>query len=58
MAPVLRDEKTFLDLVLRPVELLVYGLSGVDPEFEVEWAQYAWHSSFSVGSERSYSALF
>jgi potassium-transporting ATPase potassium-binding subunit len=40
MARVFRGEKTFLDPVLRPVELLMYRLTGVDPETEMEWAQY------------------
>jgi potassium-transporting ATPase potassium-binding subunit len=46
MARVFRGEKTRLDPVLRPVELLMYKLSDVDPETEMEWAQYC--SAFIV----------
>jgi len=34
-------EKTFLDPVLRPVERLVYRLTGVDEQHEMRWTEYA-----------------
>jgi K+-transporting ATPase ATPase A chain len=41
MARVFSREKTFLDPVLRPVERLVYRLSGVDESHEMRWTEYA-----------------
>jgi potassium-transporting ATPase potassium-binding subunit len=41
LARVFGGEKTLLDPVLRPVERLMYRLSGVDPELEMDWAQYS-----------------
>jgi K+-transporting ATPase ATPase A chain len=41
MARVFSREKTFLDPVLRPVERLMYRLTGVDTELEMNWAQYS-----------------
>ncbi|HEU5238665.1 MAG TPA: potassium-transporting ATPase subunit KdpA [Pyrinomonadaceae bacterium] len=41
MARVFGREKTFLDLVLRPVEKLVYRLTGVDENREMRWTEYA-----------------
>jgi K+-transporting ATPase ATPase A chain len=40
MARVLNGERTFLDPVLRPVERLIYRLSGVDPGEEQHWTTY------------------
>ena len=40
MARVLNGERTFLDPVLRPVERLIYRLSGVDPRQEQHWTTY------------------
>jgi potassium-transporting ATPase potassium-binding subunit len=40
MARVFSGEKTFLDPVLRPVERLVYRLSGVDEKREMDWKEY------------------
>jgi K+-transporting ATPase ATPase A chain len=34
-------EKTFLDPVLRPVERLVYRMTGVDEQHEMPWSEYA-----------------
>jgi potassium-transporting ATPase potassium-binding subunit len=34
-------EKTFLDPVLRPVERLVYRMTGVDEQHEMRWSGYA-----------------
>jgi K+-transporting ATPase ATPase A chain len=34
-------EKTFLDPVLRPVERLVYRMTGVDEQHEMRWTEYA-----------------
>jgi K+-transporting ATPase ATPase A chain len=41
MARVYQGERTFLDPVLRPVEKLVYRLSGVHPDEEMNWKIYA-----------------
>ena len=40
MARVFNGERTFLDPVLRPVERLIYRLSGVDPRQEQHWTTY------------------
>jgi K+-transporting ATPase ATPase A chain len=37
---VFNREKTFLDPVLRPVEKLVYRLTGVDEQHEMRWTEY------------------
>jgi potassium-transporting ATPase potassium-binding subunit len=41
MARVFNREKTFLDPVLRPIERLIYALTGVDENAEMKWTQYA-----------------
>jgi K+-transporting ATPase ATPase A chain len=41
MARVYQGERTFLDPILRPVERLVYRLSGVNPDEEMSWKVYA-----------------
>lgn len=41
MANVFNREKTFLDPVLRPVERLIYRLTGVNEEREMKWTEYA-----------------
>ena len=41
MARVFSGERTFLDPVLRPVERLVYRLTGVDEDHEMRWTEYA-----------------
>ncbi len=41
MARVFSREHTFLDLLLRPVEKLIYRLTGVDEEHEMLWTEYA-----------------
>src|SRR6202163_4618558 len=41
MARVFNREKTFLDPVLRPIERLVYRLTGVDEKREMRWTEYA-----------------
>src|ERR1700694_4925831 len=40
MRRVFSREKTFLDPLLRPVERLVYRVSGVDEAREQDWMQY------------------
>jgi len=40
MARVFNREWTFLDPVMRPVERLVYRLTGVDEQREMRWTQY------------------
>src|SRR5256885_930972 len=41
MAHVFNREKTFLDFALRPVERLIYKLTGVDETREMRWTEYA-----------------
>ncbi len=41
IARVLEGEKTWLDFLLRPIERIIYKLSGVEPEKEMNWRQYA-----------------
>jgi K+-transporting ATPase ATPase A chain len=38
---VFNREKTFLDPVLRPIEKLIYRLTGVDEKREMRWTEYA-----------------
>jgi K+-transporting ATPase ATPase A chain len=40
MAHVFSAEKTFLDPLLRPMEKLVYKLTGVDESHEMRWTEY------------------
>ena len=41
MARVFSREKTFLDPIARPVERLIYRLTGVDEQHEMRWTEYA-----------------
>ncbi len=41
MARVFEGEHTFLDPVLRPVERIIYRLTGVNQEREMHWTEYA-----------------
>jgi len=41
MARVFNGDKTFMDPVLRPVERLLYRVTGVDEEHEMRWTEYA-----------------
>src|ERR1700686_3268138 len=41
MARVFSGEKTFLDPVLRPIEKLIYRLTGIDEKHEMRWTEYA-----------------
>jgi len=41
MARVFSREKTFMDPVLRPVERLVYRVTGVEENHEMRWTEYA-----------------
>lgn len=51
MARVFNRERTFLDPVLRPVERLIYRLTGVDEQREMRWTEYgAAMLLFSVAS--------
>jgi len=40
IARVFAREKTFLDPVLRPIERLIYRLSGVEEQREMDWKEY------------------
>jgi K+-transporting ATPase ATPase A chain len=41
MAKVFSGERTFLDPVARPIERLLYRVTGVDEEYEMRWTEYA-----------------
>ena len=41
MARVFNREKTLMDLVLRPLERLLYSVTGVDEDHEMRWTEYA-----------------
>src|SRR3984957_18984708 len=41
MARVFNRERTFLDPVARPVERLLYRVTGVDENHEMRWTEYA-----------------
>src|SRR6202011_161456 len=41
LARVFSGEKTFLDSVLRPIEKLIYRLTGIDEKHEMRWTEYA-----------------
>jgi K+-transporting ATPase ATPase A chain len=41
MAHVFSGERTFMDPVLRPVERLLYRVTGVDEKHEMAWTEYA-----------------
>jgi potassium-transporting ATPase potassium-binding subunit len=41
MTRVFAHEKTFLDPVLRPLERLIYAITGVDEKHEMPWTEYA-----------------
>jgi len=41
MARVFNRERTFLDPVARPIERLLYRLTGVDEDHEMRWTEYA-----------------
>jgi potassium-transporting ATPase potassium-binding subunit len=41
LARVFSGEKTLLDPVLRPMEKLIYRLTGVDEKHEMRWTEYA-----------------
>jgi K+-transporting ATPase ATPase A chain len=41
MAKVFNRERTFLDPVMRPLERLLYRLTGVDESHEMAWTEYA-----------------
>src|SRR5215831_17031304 len=41
MARVFSRERTWLDPVLRPVERLIYRMTGVDEEHEMRWTEYS-----------------
>ncbi len=41
MTRVFNRERTFMDPVLRPVERLIYRLTGVDENHEMRWTEYA-----------------
>src|ERR1017187_10600988 len=42
LARVLEGERTWLDPVLRPIERLIYKLSGIKADKEMNWREYAY----------------
>ena len=41
MTRVFNREKTFLDPIFRPIERLIYRLTGIDEKREMRWTEYA-----------------
>ena len=41
MTRVFAGQRTWLDFLLRPLERLIYKLTGVDPTVEMNWKRYA-----------------
>ena len=41
MTRVFNRERTFMDPVLRPIERLIYRVTGVDENHEMRWTEYA-----------------
>ena len=41
MARVFNGERTFLDPLMRPLERLLYRVTGVDEKREMRWTEYA-----------------
>ena len=41
MTRVFARERTFLDPILRPIERLLYRVTGVDEQHEMRWTEYA-----------------
>ena len=41
MAKVFSRERTFFDFLARPIERLLYKLTGIDEEHEMKWTEYA-----------------
>ncbi len=56
LARVFNRERTFLDRAARPLERLLYRLTGVDEQHEMSWAEYA--ASMLVFSGVSMLALY
>src|SRR5260370_140176 len=56
MTRVFNREKTFLDRGLRPLERVVYHLTGVDEKHEMRWTEYA--SAMLLSSAVSMALLY
>src|SRR5215472_204304 len=56
MTRVFNREKTFMDPVLRPIEKLLYRVTGVDEKHEMRWTEYA--SSMLLFSMVSMAVLY
>src|ERR1700687_753410 len=41
LARLFSGQRTFLDPVLRPIEKLIYRLTGIDEKHEMRWTEYA-----------------
>ena len=49
MARVFSGERTLLDPVLRPIERLLYRVTGVDEKHEMRWTEYAFTMLLVIG---------
>src|ERR1700688_2713228 len=49
MAKVFSGERTFLDPVARPIERMLYRVTGVDEKHEMRWTEYAFAMLLSSG---------
>jgi K+-transporting ATPase ATPase A chain len=56
MAHVFEGEHTFADAVLKPIERLIYRVTGVDPDQEMKWTTYAF--AFLAFNFASFAALY
>jgi K+-transporting ATPase ATPase A chain len=56
MAHVFEGEHTFADPALKPIERLVYRVTGVDPDHEMRWTSYAF--AFLAFNFASFAALY
>ena len=41
MSNIFEGRKTFISVAISPIEKLIYKLSNVDPEHEMNWKEYA-----------------
>ena len=56
MAHVFQGERTFADPALKPIERLIYRVTGVDPNQEMRWTTYAF--AFLAFNFVSFAALY
>src|ERR1035437_1622752 len=56
MAHVFQGERTFADPLFKPIERLIYRVTGVNPEHEMKWTTYAY--AFLAFNFVSFAALY